>query len=55
MRRAARRVRRAALAGSPEVWKVTRAIRSAYETEPDLDRDSALSLVSDNTELWCAC
>ncbi len=41
--------RRAALAGGPDVWEVIRAIRSAHETEPDLDRDSVLSLVSDNT------
>ncbi len=41
--------RRAALAGGPDVWEVIRAVRSAHETEPDLDRDRVLSLVSDNT------
>ncbi len=41
--------RRAALAGGPDIWEVIRAIRSAHEAEPDLERNSLLSLVSDNT------
>jgi hypothetical protein len=41
--------RRAALAGGPDVWEVIRAVRSAHETEPDLDGDSVLRLISDNT------
>lgn len=41
--------RRAALAGGPDVWEVIRAIRSAHASEPDLDSDDLLTLVSDNT------
>lgn len=43
--------RRAALAGGPDVWEVIRAIRSAHGAEPDLDGDSVLDLVSENTGL----
>jgi hypothetical protein len=41
--------RRAALAGGPDVWEVIRAVKSAHTTEPGLDRDALLNLVSDNT------
>lgn len=41
--------RRAALAGGPDVWEVIRAVRSAHATEPGLDSDDLLNLVSDNT------
>jgi hypothetical protein len=41
--------RRAALAGGPDVWEVIRAIRSAHATEPGIDGDDLLGLVSDNT------
>jgi hypothetical protein len=41
--------RRAALAGGPDVWEVIRAVKSAHATEPGLDSDALLNLVSDNT------
>jgi hypothetical protein len=41
--------RRAALAGGPDVWEVIRAVKSAHATEPRLDSDALLNLVSDNT------
>ena len=41
--------RRAALAGGPDVWEVIRAVRSAHATEPGLNSDDLVSLVSDNT------
>jgi len=41
--------RRAALAGGPDVWEVIRAVKSAHTTEPGLDSDALLNLVSDNT------
>lgn len=41
--------RRAALARGPDVWEIIRAIRSAHASEPDLDSDDLLRLVSDNT------
>ena len=41
--------RRAGLAGAPDVWEVIRAVKSAHTTEPGLDRDALLNLVSDNT------
>jgi hypothetical protein len=41
--------RRAALAGGPDVWEVIRAIKSAHGSEPELDSDGLLDLVSDNT------
>jgi hypothetical protein len=37
------------LASGPDIWEVIRAIRSAREAEPDLESNSLLSLVSDNT------
>jgi hypothetical protein len=41
--------RRAALAGGPDVWEVIRAVKSAHATEPGLNSDDLVSLVSDNT------
>lgn len=41
--------RRAALTGGPDVWEVIRAVKSAHATEPGLDSDDLVSLVSDNT------
>ena len=41
--------RRAALTGGPDVWEVIRAIKSAHATEPGLNSDDLVSLVSDNT------
>ena len=46
--------RRAALAGGPDVWEVIRAIKSAHATEPGLNSDDLVSLVSDNTGIRCA-
>ncbi len=37
------------MASGPDIWEVIRAIRSAREAEPDLESNSLLSLVSDNT------
>lgn len=41
--------RRAALASGPDLWEVIRAVKSAHVSEPGLDRDDLVSLVSDNT------
>lgn len=41
--------RRAALAGGPDVWEVIRAVRSAHASEPALDSDDLVNLVSENT------
>jgi hypothetical protein len=41
--------RRASLAGGPDVWEGIRAIKSARATEPDLDEDDLLALVTGNT------
>jgi len=41
--------RRAALAGGPDVWEIIRAIKSAHLSEPELNSDDLMSLVSDNT------
>lgn len=41
--------RRAALAGGPDVWEVIRAIKSGHGSEPELDSDGLLNLISDNT------
>jgi hypothetical protein len=43
--------RRAALASGPDVWEIIRAVRSAHTSEPGLDSDDLLSMVSDNTGL----
>jgi hypothetical protein len=40
---------RFALAGGPDVWEVIRAVKSAHATEPGLDSDDLVNLVSDNT------
>ncbi len=37
------------MASGPDIWEVIRAIRSGREAEPDLESNSLLSLVSDNT------
>ena len=41
--------RRAVLIGGPDVREVIRAVRSARGSEPDLDSDEVVSLVSANT------
>lgn len=41
--------RRAGLIGGPDVWEVVRAVRSARRSEPDLDADEVIALVSTNT------
>lgn len=41
--------RRARLVGAPDIWEVVRAVRSARESEPDLDPDDVVALVEDTT------
>lgn len=41
--------RRAVLIGGPDVREVIRAVRSARTSEPDLDADEIVALVSANT------
>lgn len=41
--------RRARLVGGPDVWQVIRTVRSTRETEPELEADDVLALVTDST------
>jgi hypothetical protein len=41
--------RRARLVGGPDVWEVVRAVRSARGSEPDLEADEVVALVSETT------
>lgn len=41
--------RRARLVGGPDVWEVARAVRSARDSEPDLDAQGVVELVSETT------
>lgn len=41
--------RRAVLIGGPDVQEVIRAVRSARQSEPDLDADAVVTLVSTNS------
>jgi hypothetical protein len=41
--------RRAVLIGGPDVREVTRTVKSARASEPDLDADTIVTLVSTNT------
>ena len=41
--------RRAVLIGGPDVREIIRSVRSARASEPDLDADDVVSLVSTNT------
>lgn len=41
--------RRAVLIGGPDVWEVIRAVRSVRETEPGLDPEAVIELVSETS------
>ena len=41
--------RRARLVGGADVWQVIRAVRSARNSEADLDAEAVVQLVADNT------
>lgn len=43
--------RRAGLVGGPDVWEVIRAVRSARASEPDLDEEEILALVTTTSGL----